>query len=304
MHETTLYSASIIHFLEQFMAWTFSRSNLSLSTPVASDVTISEFTDELQTKLATSGSFRKVTEKDGTTTFRFRPNFQIVEAKFALEQATSKRGNNLSMNLVGVNQVVNSIHLPLMIIIGALFLFGPAGSGIIPFMFYITWAMLTNRSPEHSLNNAMTAAASEFDVSDGSSAISTGDQQPQSTTNAGTVSRKNAAATTPVERKSRKGIFALATIAAIYFGMYYLNADQLRQEAGSLLRQHVENFDDKYEITDVSVPLESVISSNYQISVIMKNKAGGTNIVRPTVDGNCIFGSCAISIRGFEAMAL
>jgi hypothetical protein len=286
------------------MAWTFNRNNLSLSTRVANDVTISEFTDELQVKLAPSGSFRKVTEKDGTTTFRFRPNFQIVEAKFALEQSTSKRGNNLSINIVGVNQVVNSIHLPLGLIIAVLFLFGPTGSGIFPFILYFTWVMLTIKSPEHSLNNAMTAAVLEFDVSDGSSAISTGDQQPQSTTNAATVSLKNSAATLPAERKSRKGIYALVTIAAIYFGIYYLNADQLRVEAGSLLRQHVENFDKKYEITDVGVPLDSVISSSYRISVILKDKAGAINIVRPIVDGNCIFGSCAISVRGFETMGL
>jgi hypothetical protein len=119
----------------------------------------------------------------------------------------------------------------------------------------------------------------------------------------GTVPRK------PGYTPGPKTIMAAAAVAIIvvFITLDNWNASQVKELVRGFIAEQTKDSGVQLAVTDVQVPFNSLFSSGYRVVATIEdanNPTGDLKFLRPTVDGNCLWGKCVVSARRIELMSL
>lgn len=75
--------------------------------------------------------------------------------------------------------------------------------------------------------------------------------------------------------------------------------------ASDFITEHLRTEGKRYIVTHVDVPFGAFMGGSYQVTArLVSVKPGKLAILRPTIDGNCLWADCIVSMRNFEILAL
>lgn len=96
-------------------------------------------------------------------------------------------------------------------------------------------------------------------------------------------------------------------IAAIYFGAFKIQESEIKDFANDFADEQMQKEGiEGYKVSDVLVPLGSVLDSKYDVEIGLTRGAGGgdSKSLTATIVGSCLLQKCQISMRKLELMGL
>ncbi len=287
------------------MAWNFRRKNFSVLAPLANGVDLSDLETNLEKCLKPLGSFISENDKRGRKVFRFRPKSSIVEAKFGIADAVDERQNAM-VDAKGSYEVVNSIHIPIILGILGLFVFGPTPVAFLAFLTYFATATLIIKSPEMALVTALQNAAGNV-LEAAAAAVPSNLTAPNPPVapllTGGNITKKRYS-------PKRVALFGGIILTAIYGASYWMISDLVTRNARAVIYWQTVGLKkdglikSEYEVTNVDVPFEAVLSSSYKVILHLRSydKSDKQAIIPAMVQGNCWTSGCAVQVPGFLLM--
>lgn len=107
---------------------------------------------------------------------------------------------------------------------------------------------------------------------------------------------------------SRRGvIIAVGLLLLTAFSLHYANASIVYDFSKNFVDEKLNEMGKEYVAYSAKVPMSALISSSYEVNVIIteSRKSGNiVGIVSPTIYGNCLFSECTISVRKIDFMFL